>query len=626
MICYYHSLKYLGQRTSAILRHIEYRKNSYGVHKNRSFDNHSVSRTLYGVNSLRFSQRTFKSIDLVFGNYLSEDLKTVLLNCWSVKRYITTSVATQKDKNKNDEIVLKSKSGSKNLLSNDIKSAQLDSEADFDNLSELVDIEVHSEMLQKYHLEALNTQQLLIIQPAHELDSNANFGDTRTQLKLAETLGLIETLGWTSVDEVLFDVKPNGRDNIFFETRWLINLRNHISSLENPVLTCGEKQTNIAKHISAVFVSTFRLSNKQRLILEEILEKPVLDRYNIVLQIFKRHAKSREAMLQSKLAEIPYLKARLQGDYEVELLSKYDPGARKGEKFFASRRLTLHRLERKLRSDIDKVRLHRAVLRKNRTRLEIPSIAIVGYTNAGKTSIIKALTGKQSLRPRNQLFATLDVTVHAVCLPSTLEVLLTDTVGFISDIPTNLIASFNATLEDAALADVLVHVRDMANPDNLAQDNEVKRTLRQLKLPSRLLPKYEHNNVREDTDIGRDVITVGNKIDLLDPLGWPKIKADGMIPVSCTKGYGLDYLLHQIEDAVMKATGRRKMLFKISIANGAEEYGWLRKNTHVIEVTVDSKTGNYWLVNTIVRHFDIEKFEKQFIRKERNRVVEYVPS
>ena len=126
MICYYHSLKYLGQRTSAILRHIEYRKNSYGANKNRSFDNHSVTRTLYGVNSLRFSQRTFKSIDLVFGNYLSEDLKTVLLNCWSVKRYITTSVATQKDKNKNDEIVLKSKSGSKiNLLSNDIKSAQI---------------------------------------------------------------------------------------------------------------------------------------------------------------------------------------------------------------------------------------------------------------------------------------------------------------------------------------------------------------------------------------------------------------------------------------------------------------------------------------------------------------------
>ena len=142
--------------------------------------------------------------------------------------------------------------------------------------------------------------------------------------------------------------------------------------------------------------------------------------------------------------------------------------------------MALARREQKLRSAIDQLRVHRAVVRKNRTQLHLPSVAVVGYTNAGKTSLIKALTGLKRLQPRNQLFATLDVTVHACRLPSTLEVLLVDTVGFISDIPTDLIASFNATLEDASLADILLHVRDVANPDHSAQDVEVRKTLKQI--------------------------------------------------------------------------------------------------------------------------------------------------
>ena len=119
----------------------------------------------------------------------------------------------------------------------------------------------------------------------------------------------------------------------------------------------------------------------------------------------------------------------------------------------------------------------------------------------------------------------------------------------------------------------------------------------------------------ENGDIGRDVITVGNKIDLIDPLHWAKLKSDGMIPVSCTKGYGLDYLLRRINAAVMKATGRRKILFKIPIENGNEEYSWLRKNAHVINVTVDPENEQYWLANVITRQFDLERFEKTFISK-----------
>ena len=205
------------------------------------------------------------------------------------------------------------------------------------------------------------------------------------------------------------------------------------------------------------------------------------------------------------------------------------------------------------------------------------------------------------------------MTVHACKLPSTVTFLLIDTVGFISDIPTDLIACFNATLEDATLADVLIHVRDVSNPDNLSQDAEVKRTLKQLDLPSRLLPS-ENNGVSDDREErGRDVITVGNKIDMIDPNYWAELKAKGMIPVSCHRSYGLDFLLRQIENAIFTATGRKKMTFKVSNVRDREEYDWLRKNTDVFNVTSDPADDNYWLISTIVKQYDIDRFERKFL-------------
>ena len=496
-------------------------------------------------------------------------------------------------------------------------------DSDFDNLSELVDIQLHSSMLQSYHLEALDTQQVLVVQPNYLNSSNPQHVDKRKELMLSESVGLVQTLGWTVVDAVTMDTDCNDKKT-FYSEHQLSLLRDHISRLESPAekkehLKSNTQddldETKVPKYISAVFVSTFRLYGSQRITMEEILQKPVLDRYNVVLQIFKRHAKSKEAILQSELAEIPYLRSRLLSDYDIELVSKHDPRLRKGEKWFSARRMALAKREKKLRNEIEKIYVHRATMRKNRTKLQIPSVAIVGYTNAGKTSLIKALTGRHNLSPRNQLFATLDVTVHACRLPSTLDALLVDTVGFISDIPTDLIASFNATLEDAALADVLVHVRDVANPDNVSQNEEVRRTLRQLDLPDRLIPHDGDISYSGSSEVGADVITVGNKIDLLEPNCWSKIKDDGMIPVSCAKGYGLDFLLHRIEGAIMKSTGRKKVIFRVPVASGTEEYAWLQKNTHICEATVDPENENYWLVQSIVRNFDVERFEKQFVGK-----------
>ena len=502
-----------------------------------------------------------------------------------------------------------------------------DEDDDFDNLTELVDMHFHKEMLQQYHLQALNTQQLLVVQPVKT--SNRSTEETRRDdLMMAETLGLVDTLGWKVLDKMIIQLDTKQRYRHFFNRDQLQELKECIVKLETPKKTSDAELTDVIEQfrdkyhepekgtstfVSAVFLSTFRLTSRQRLEIEQALGKPVLDRYNIVLQIFKRHAKSKEAKLQSELAEIPYLKSRLLGDYEIELESKYDPSVRKGEEFFSKRRMALSKRERQLREEIEKVRQHRAILRKKRTKLEFPTVAIVGYTNAGKTSLIKALTGKKELRPKNQLFATLDVTVHACRLPSTVTFLLIDTVGFISDIPTDLIACFNATLEDAALADVLIHVRDVSNPDNLSQDAEVKRTLKQLNLPSRLLPSENNGISDEDKERGRDVITVGNKIDMIDPNYWVELKSEGMIPVSCHRGYGLDFLLRQIENAIFTATGRKKMTFKVSNVSGREEHDWLRKNTDVFNVTSDPADDNYWLISTIVKQYDIDRFERKFL-------------
>ena len=166
----------------------------------------------------------------------------------------------------------------------------------------------------------------------------------------------------------------------------------------------------------------------------------------------------------------------------------------------------------------------RDLLRRRREDLRFPTVAIVGYTNCGKTSLIKALTGDESMSPRDQLFATLDVTVHEAVMPSNLRTLFVDTVGFISDIPTNLIASFSATLEDAASADVLVHVRDISNPDHEKQSKNVLETLRRLGVPEEKLDS---------------MITLGNKIDLVDPAEWKGLKErENLVPVSATEGDG----------------------------------------------------------------------------------------
>ena len=210
--------------------------------------------------------------------------------------------------------------------------------------------------------------------------------------------------------------------------------------------------------------------------LEDGFHVPIFDRYAIVLQIFKERAKTHEAKLQIALAEIPYLrlflynaltniipKKKVTTLYRSSLANlqfgakggptKEGSGSASisgsGESYFEIQNQLLARREKKIKTEILKLESKRSVLKLQRERREIPSVAILGYTNCGKTTLIKTLTGASKLEPKDALFATLDVTSHACLLPCNLSTLLIDTVGFISDIPTTLIAAFNSTLRDA---------------------------------------------------------------------------------------------------------------------------------------------------------------------------------
>jgi len=322
----------------------------------------------------------------------------------------------------------------------------------------------------------------------------------------------------------------------------------------------------------------------------------------MVIQIFRRHAITREAKLQVALAEVPYIWSRIRGvqeGYAERLGTEASQIASSGNLSFDDKKNLLKEYEKKLKKSIEKLRSHREHLRHSRKNKDLPVVAIVGYTNAGKTSLVKALTGDVELAPRDCLFATLDVTVHGGKLPSNIKVLYIDTIGFISDIPTRLIEPFVATLEDAMFADVIIHVRDVSHPNVQVQKEHVETTLKTLNIDKNLLDC---------------VINVGNKVDRLDDGCVEQQGMDGSsVLVSCATGVGLEELKHRIETQIIKATNRR--IIKIRVRTGQDEYEWLK--THTAVVSIDTE-GNYSVLEVVVTKSDLEVFKNMFIHKKAN--------
>ena len=296
------------------------------------------------------------------------------------------------------------------------------------------------------------------------------------------------------------------------------------------------------------------LSPAQLRNLEDALQMKVMDRTMVILDIFASRARTREGKIQVELAQLRYRAARLIGLRNS--LSRLGGGIGTrgpGEKKLEIDRRLIHDRISVLKAELEDVKRHREVQRKQREGSGTLTLAIVGYTNAGKSTLLNKLT-QAGILAEDKLFATLDPTTRALTLPGGEKVLLTDTVGFIRKLPHHLIDAFKSTLEEAKYSDVILHVVDCSNPQMDMQMHVVYETLRQLEVQ------------------GKDIVTVFNKIDRMDAdVTCRDPKADFRVQISAKTGEGLDELLETIENILRS---RRIYLEKIF---GYAEAGKIQK-------------------------------------------------
>lgn len=326
--------------------------------------------------------------------------------------------------------------------------------------------------------------------------------------------------------------------------------------------------------IELVFVD-HELTPIQQRNLERALKAKVLDRTGLILEIFGRRAQTREGTLQVDLAHLTYQKGRLVRSWthlERQRGGKGFLGGPGETQIESDRRVILDKIQR-LKGQLDEVRRTRTLHRSRRQSVPAPTVALVGYTNAGKSTLFNRIT-HSDVMAKDLLFATLDPTLRKVTLPKGTQIILSDTVGFISNLPTSLIAAFRATLEEVLEADLIVHVRDIANPETDAQRADVLSVLDQLGI------------FEGEAGAARAMIEAWNKVDLMDAdeldftLRQSGVQGARVLPVSAVTGQGLDSLLAQIESEISGT--RQEDIFTLSVGDG-EGRAWLFAHATVLD-------------------------------------------
>lgn len=461
------------------------------------------------------------------------------------------------------------------------------SEGDYDlqAAKQFAEDKTFQSIARQYMRKWVKGQGVLVAQPfiLNELDVISE-----PELRFQEACSLIRSVpNWRVIDGGLFPCSTFRRQEFF--TGGIIDKLNQIISA-NPLIT-------------SLFVAVDKLQGYQQHSLEQLLKVPVVDRFSVILEIFRHYAKTGESMLQLQLAEIPYIKSRL-SQYHINIEKpSYGRGfGGSGDRPIDIYRRVLDKRAKDIKLVLDKISQRRQQIINRRNKLEIPSIAVIGYTNSGKTSLIKTLSNKDNLIAEDRLFATLDVTAHPFRLPSFENVLFLDSIGFISNIPLELMDSFNTTFKDVAMSNLLLHVYDISHPDLKNQINTVYTTCQQLNIPQKMISS---------------MVNVGNKVDLLDEEDKASIDETLIKPdhlrCSVTEKINLPQLISTLDTSLARNIDLN--LFKLRVPNGGQEYTWLCRESKIVSATPDERDANYLYLTLQVTPSKKEKFVHTFGKK-----------
>ncbi|MGX7952559.1 GTPase HflX [Tsuneonella sp. HG249] len=392
-------------------------------------------------------------------------------------------------------------------------------------------------------------------------DVRGRHHDLEPEARLEEAKGLALAIGIEVVEAFVLSVRQVKPGTLF-----------GAGQVENIATACEQSEAELV-------IVDGALSAIQQRNLEDKLKRKVIDRTGLILEIFGERAATAEGRLQVELAHLDYQQSRLVRSWTHLERQRGGFGFLGGPgetQIEADRRMIRQRMGR-LRKELEGVRKTRTLHRERRGRAPWPVIALVGYTNAGKSTLFNRLTGSEVMA-EDLLFATLDPTMRAIALPGVEKAILSDTVGFISDLPTQLVAAFRATLEEVTGADLILHVRDIASPSSQAQKTQVLEVLGDLGV------------TQGEAGEGIPIIEVWNKLDLLPQEEADSIRhaaeADDMtIAISAVTGEGVEEMVARLGSQLTK--GARVHQFVLP-ASAGRQIAWLHAHGEVLD---DSDAG-----------------------------------